>query len=490
VKSKVFRALIPFLLLTAVCPLSAHSANAVFERLPKEITYSEVRADSAKAQELKQEAARKIISAGLHAESGFERFLGVDFAAVSADGRKFLMMIQGVEVRAAYRNRLYSVGSMFVYHTSIRGQPVALGFRNLNTQEIDRILQLLAASTVAVYPTSWKFELLALLISLDAANADQIATGAPSDPPAPKEDKWGECAYQVREGGWDSFRVPLETLYTLDDALTDRLKANAGHLLQAGPRQYWRDNVEDFWRRVSEAPEMWKAFKAPLQAATTAGFLEKVKKSWPQLSSLQPGLQAFCRGTAQFAGQLEMVVIPIYAPRMMASASTLKPVNKMSYYGRGAITSYGDSNEFVAANLALRTGQWPEYMPSRVAEIKQFIDDLKKALSALPEYQGVVYRSARIKDPAILKLLRTKDAVYTDKGFLSSSRSSAVAAKNFPSSGDQGVFMVIRSRSGRSIEGLLQNDEQEVLFSPNSQFRVTSTTPRPDGSIVVYLDEF
>jgi hypothetical protein len=302
------------LLFTTMLALPSHG-GAASEALPKGIRYSEIRLETAKLHGIKQETAKKALAAGLQEESGFDQFLGVDFVAVSPDGQKFLMMIQGVEAEPTYRNRLYSVGSMFVYHTSIRGQPVALGFRNFNTREIDRIVRSLSSPSIAAYHGRWTHSLFSLLLSSSLTNADQIATGelAPPSPVPNKWDKIAECVSQGGKGGWDSFLVPLDRLYSIDDSLTDRLKGNANHLIHAGPRQYWRDNVEDFWRRVSEVPEMWKAFKAPLQAATTADFLEKLKSSWPKLSSFRPGLHAFCRRAGQLLGQAEMLGIPVYA---------------------------------------------------------------------------------------------------------------------------------------------------------------------------------
>ena len=61
----------------------------------------------------------------------------------------------------------------------------------------------------------------------------------------------------------------------------------------------------------------------------------------------------------------------------------------------------------------------------------------------------------------------------------------------FPSRLEEGVFMVIRSRTGKSVENISNSltEQKEVIFSPGSRFIVEAVQKRPDGSHIVYLDE-
>src|SRR5262249_12477728 len=113
-------------------------------QLPKGIKYREVEVDSVKARQVSREIATQLLSIGLKEEFGFAQALGLDFVAVSADGQKFAIVMIGKEIEPRLLNRLYAVENLFVFHTRVKGQPVALGFRNVNTSEISQFTELFA----------------------------------------------------------------------------------------------------------------------------------------------------------------------------------------------------------------------------------------------------------------------------------------------------------------------------------------------------------
>ena len=169
-----------------------------------------------------------------------------------------------------------------------------------------------------------------------------------------------------------------------------------------------------------------------------------------------------------------------------------------------AIMSYKDTNTIV--NLAYR---YPNLNPQlsdipRIAgrslmkrEEEFFLTHgftksptLESALRKLPNYEGVVFRSKKIRDEKFLASLLREGNIVSDKGFLSTSRSHQIE-RAFPSQSENGVFMVIRSRTGKSVEKIEESYrfEEEVIFRPGTRFIVEAVQKRPDGSHIVYLDE-
>ena len=114
---------------------------------------------------------------------------------------------------------------------------------------------------------------------------------------------------------------------------------------------------------------------------------------------------------------------------------------------------------------------------------------LESTLKKLPNYEGVVFRLTEIEDEKILASLLSKGSVFSDKGFLSTSRSHKI--KDFFSYGSEledEVFMVIRSRTGKSIENIsnILGYEKEVIFKPGTRFIVEAVQKRPDGSLILF----
>lgn len=123
---------------------------------------------------------------------------------------------------------------------------------------------------------------------------------------------------------------------------------------------------------------------------------------------------------------------------------------------------------------------------------KESIFLLDSALEKIPPHRGVVYRGAEITDFKVrTELLRGEGNIISDKGFLSTSRRHE-RAFNHSDPGSEHIYMVINSKSGRSVENLVTRfigDEKEVIFPRNTKFRVEIIEERSDGSHVLYLNE-
>ena len=117
---------------------------------------------------------------------------------------------------------------------------------------------------------------------------------------------------------------------------------------------------------------------------------------------------------------------------------------------------------FKDCNLAMRT--------SLAAEWKPYITRLSCSLNALPTFKGTVYRgiASRVK-----KMLYLKDNLVVWHAFSSSSKSSAVAETFLAADNMNSTLFVIESKTGRLVSPLSAfEDEAEVVFPPNSVFRV------------------
>ncbi|MEM7646176.1 MAG: hypothetical protein AAF203_04640 [Pseudomonadota bacterium] len=138
-----------------------------------------------------------------------------------------------------------------------------------------------------------------------------------------------------------------------------------------------------------------------------------------------------------------------------------------------------DSEKF---NKPLRLGRRPhKYDPG-----------LRSALGKIDPFEGVVFRDAgHIDSDAIRDAYLTPGSIVSDKGFLSTSRSYTPTHLSEKSADEPQIFMVIRSRSGRSIENMsdFSTREREVLFLPDIQFRVVMVMEGPHNSYTVFLDE-
>lgn len=117
-------------------------------------------------------------------------------------------------------------------------------------------------------------------------------------------------------------------------------------------------------------------------------------------------------------------------------------------------------------------------------------DKLVSGLAKLDPFEGGVFRDVHISDENTHAEYLREGSVIQPKRFWSTSR---LRTRQYGGDTRRGKFdltLVIRSRSGRSIErmGWLFID-YEVLFSPASRYRVDMVFPRVGGSYLVFLTE-
>jgi hypothetical protein len=116
--------------------------------------------------------------------------------------------------------------------------------------------------------------------------------------------------------------------------------------------------------------------------------------------------------------------------------------------------------------------------PSRARQVRRQHVVLTDALSALPKFEGVVWRGIKTDDPAGLVASWQTGGSVLDPAFASASLDEKVARRF---AGAQGVLLKIRSKTGvymaplTTIERLRKEDE--VLFQRATLFRLVSATP-------------
>ena len=117
-------------------------------------------------------------------------------------------------------------------------------------------------------------------------------------------------------------------------------------------------------------------------------------------------------------------------------------------------------------NYIMRTGD-----ESGILEWTAFIYSLAASLRRLPAVEGVVYRGINV---AVPKHLYRTGSVVTWQAFSSTTSSPAVAKEFLGGDLSEGTFFIIQSKTARFIGPLSAHPkEEESLFLPNSQFRVS-----------------
>jgi len=96
------------------------------------------------------------------------------------------------------------------------------------------------------------------------------------------------------------------------------------------------------------------------------------------------------------------------------------------------------------------------------ADAEQDIKMTNSALNALPDHKGEVYRGLTLPETAIPRIGET----WNEKGFTSTTKN---AFTRYPGN----VAMVIQSKSGKDITPYEKYKNDEVLFKPNTSFKVT-----------------
>ena len=138
-----------------------------------------------------------------------------------------------------------------------------------------------------------------------------------------------------------------------------------------------------------------------------------------------------------------------------------------------AIRDYSDSG-YRKINEQLRARAF-------TAGIRHKINILTSALEELPNFRGDVFRGAAI-DGGRLTEYRRVGRVITERAFISASRSPSKAFSG-------NVRFYIISKRGKEIdEWSAYPDEEEVLFLPNTRFKVLEYV-RDGNEIEIFLEE-
>ncbi|GEM_PF-5605646 len=145
----------------------------------------------------------------------------------------------------------------------------------------------------------------------------------------------------------------------------------------------------------------------------------------------------------------------------------------LSPRAQSAIAEYTDDG-YWALNLALRSGSVAPGSP-----VAQRVDDLSKALSELPAYQGVAYRGTDLSAGQLNRY--TPGEVVREPAFTSASR---VVDGAFPGN----AIFRIDSTTGRDVSSYSTIAmEAEVLFDHRTVFEVTRRHVDDNGVTVIYM---
>jgi len=140
------------------------------------------------------------------------------------------------------------------------------------------------------------------------------------------------------------------------------------------------------------------------------------------------------------------------------------------------------SADYKAINPALRTGN--------IGSLGPYIDAATQGLGRLPDYNGSVYRGTSL-DPKYLAPYQVGQTVQ-ESAFTSTSYSTKVATDfqtMTPKPGDVKVLYLIESKHGKKVSEFSKYpNESEVLFPPNTQFKVVERTDK-NGVIRIKMVE-
>ena len=151
---------------------------------------------------------------------------------------------------------------------------------------------------------------------------------------------------------------------------------------------------------------------------------------------------------------------------------------ELNVFEKSIILKYTDDG-YEALNEGLRK--------SKGMNNTEFGQLLEKSLSKLSNFLGLVYRSVNLT-PLELLLYRNAEKANMDiieHTFISTSKSSLVAQAF-----NGNCFFKIFSKTGKSVEKIAKfgiytsQNEQEVLFTPNSRFKVLEITDDFDYTLI------
>lgn len=132
--------------------------------------------------------------------------------------------------------------------------------------------------------------------------------------------------------------------------------------------------------------------------------------------------------------------------------------------------TYMYTEDIYDVNRALR-------LSSTSQKLQKFVDRLYKELNTIPDFQGTVHRGSFPGEHT--DSLKVGD-VFTDKGFLSTNNAAHDGLYDLP------VQFYFESYSGKAINQHIGFDtgSDEVLFFPNTKFKITSIEETAEGKII------
>ena len=155
---------------------------------------------------------------------------------------------------------------------------------------------------------------------------------------------------------------------------------------------------------------------------------------------------------------------------------------ELSPQEKESVFKYSQGETSYTLNRLLRNGK--KLSEKQIRIFKNLVDALKKC----PKYTGIVYRG--VSNKKLFKdILANKSAKITFKSFVSSSRNKR-ETKDFLWDNHNVLFKIV-SKDGRDITKYTDfyQDEKEVLFMPNSSFRITKKELVKDKMLIVDMIE-
>ena len=148
---------------------------------------------------------------------------------------------------------------------------------------------------------------------------------------------------------------------------------------------------------------------------------------------------------------------------------------------RSALMGYQE-NDYREINYALRSNN-----QTLLSKWKMSILMITSALNKQPNYEGTLYRVAHLTKKEVNKLV--EGLIIRENAFMSTTKDIKLALNRLNTHNeDIPVFYEIRSYEGKECSFTYIQSEQEVIFRPYTQFRVTSVEHQEKG-IFVKLEE-
>ena len=158
---------------------------------------------------------------------------------------------------------------------------------------------------------------------------------------------------------------------------------------------------------------------------------------------------------------------------------------------RGVIKDYTSTEWGYKTNETLRDGK------KLTGENKKKANLLTNIINAAPNHKGFVYRGFGLSNKEYAEFIKTVKGreYFIDRGFMSTTADPKIISRFYSTMTDNVVRIRIKSKSGAYIADYSKYklDEKEVLFKPNSKFKIVGYKEKPlssgKKSISIVLEE-